>query len=233
MIVSDAKAAANRANAQASTGPRTAAGKSRVRRNACTHGLYGATVPDSGEDADAFARLHLDYKDRLLPRGPAEDALVARLASIMWRLARVPGAEHAVYAAHEQDVVPDDDSGAEVAVDLPDLWGRAHGAGAIESALARINRHEAHLQRMAKRTLETLAALQALRAGEAPSDLSHEESLEQESQDLMYEIGANLDRHEESEREGVMCGYLQALREHTGIDLAIVEPDGSFAVITS
>lgn len=41
MTVSARKLAANRANAQASTGPRTAAGKAHSARNAVRHGLYG------------------------------------------------------------------------------------------------------------------------------------------------------------------------------------------------
>lgn len=164
MIVSDAQAAANRANAQLSTGPRTARGKANVRRNAHRHGLYAETAPDTGEDAAAFGQLLEDMRARFAPEGAAESALVARLASLLWRLARVSAAEHAVYAAHEHDFVPADDPGAApIAVDLPDLWGQAHRAGTFDSPIARINRHEAHLQRMHQRTLEMLNTLQALR----------------------------------------------------------------------
>ncbi len=45
MIISDAKRAANRANAQHSTSPRTPEGKAAVSRNAQSHGLYGADLP--------------------------------------------------------------------------------------------------------------------------------------------------------------------------------------------
>ncbi|NQV81304.1 MAG: hypothetical protein HQ495_12185 [Alphaproteobacteria bacterium] len=169
MIVSDAKAQANRANAQRSTGPRSDAGKATVSRNALSHGLYGAGAPDSGEDRAAFTKLYEDLCTRFVPDGLAETALVARLATIMWRLARVPAAEHAVYADHEQDFVPANDDGTTtITVDLPQLWGRAHSAGAIDSAIARINRHEAHLQRMQQRTLDMLMALQGLRDGVDP-----------------------------------------------------------------
>lgn len=164
MLISDAQAAANRANAQLSTGPRTARGKANVRRNAHRHGLYAETAPDTGEDAQAFGQLLEDMRARFAPEGAAEAALVARLASILWRLARVSAAEHAVYAAHEHDFVPADDPGeTPVAVDLPELWGAAHRAGNFDSPIARINRHEAHLQRMHQRTLDMLNTLQALR----------------------------------------------------------------------
>ena len=42
--LSDAERAARRANAQHSTGPKTAAGKQRSRANALKHGLAGAGV---------------------------------------------------------------------------------------------------------------------------------------------------------------------------------------------
>ncbi len=169
MIVSDAKAAANRANAQHSTGPRTPSGKAAVARNAQSHGLYGANTPDAGEDRAAFKKLSEDLRIRFAPDGVAETALVAQLASIMWRLTRVAAAENAVYADHERDfAAANDDGDTEVAVDLPQLWGRAHAAGGIDSAIARINRHEAHLQRMQQRTLDMLMALQGLRDGVDP-----------------------------------------------------------------
>ena len=51
-MTSEAKIAANRRNAQRSTGPRTALGKARVRRNALGHGLaacVGGDLTDATE----------------------------------------------------------------------------------------------------------------------------------------------------------------------------------------
>src|SRR5258708_18967835 len=45
-VTSERKSAANRRNARASTGPRTAAGKARVARNARRHGLNVPTAAD-------------------------------------------------------------------------------------------------------------------------------------------------------------------------------------------
>jgi len=45
-MTSEAKVAANRRNAQRSTGPRTALGKAHVRRNAVRHGLAAVVVGD-------------------------------------------------------------------------------------------------------------------------------------------------------------------------------------------
>jgi hypothetical protein len=51
-MTSEAKIAANRRNAQLSTGPRTAAGKMRVRRNALRHGLAAVAVRDLAVTAE-------------------------------------------------------------------------------------------------------------------------------------------------------------------------------------
>jgi hypothetical protein len=51
-MTSEAKVAANRRNARRSTGPRTRAGKMRVRRNALRHGLAAVILRDSGVTAE-------------------------------------------------------------------------------------------------------------------------------------------------------------------------------------
>ncbi len=57
-MASAKKTAANRANAQASSGPKTAQGKARVARNALRHGLSTlvASDPALSKEADALAR---------------------------------------------------------------------------------------------------------------------------------------------------------------------------------
>ena len=49
-MTSEAKIAANRRNARRSTGPRTAAAKARVRRNALRHGLAASVVGDHSDE---------------------------------------------------------------------------------------------------------------------------------------------------------------------------------------
>jgi hypothetical protein len=51
-MTSEAKIAANRRNARRSTGPRTTAGKLRVRRNALRHGLAAIVVRDPAVTAE-------------------------------------------------------------------------------------------------------------------------------------------------------------------------------------
>jgi hypothetical protein len=51
-MTSEAKTAANRRNARRSTGPRTTAGKTRVRRNALRHGLAAVVFGDPAMTAE-------------------------------------------------------------------------------------------------------------------------------------------------------------------------------------
>ena len=86
---SNAQVIANRANAQFSTGPKTAQGKARVSQNRATHCLSGRHVILPGEDAEAYDRLVLDLTLELAPRGTAEQAIVDGIAHAQWKLNRI------------------------------------------------------------------------------------------------------------------------------------------------
>ncbi len=83
---------ANRANAEKSTGPRTAEGKARVRLNAVKHGLRAEQVVVLGgptaEDPAEFDSLLGGMLDDRKPAGVLERMLVERLAVSYWRLRR-------------------------------------------------------------------------------------------------------------------------------------------------
>ncbi|HTQ56494.1 MAG TPA: hypothetical protein VMI94_18635 [Bryobacteraceae bacterium] len=88
-MTSKAKAAANRRNAQHSTGPRTPAGKAAIAKNNLRHGLYSATVVLPGEDPAEFQKLHGEYLAFYQPRDLAELDQVEQLAAAKWRLRRI------------------------------------------------------------------------------------------------------------------------------------------------
>jgi len=75
----------NRANARASTGPKTAAGKGRASRNAITHGLTARGPVDEAEVADRDRRAAALALE-IAPEGDVEVALVDRLAAAFQRL---------------------------------------------------------------------------------------------------------------------------------------------------
>jgi hypothetical protein len=89
---------ANKRNALKSTGPRTERGKQASRRNELRHGLTAEQLVIAGEDPDRFKTLCIALDEEFSPFGPTEEFLVARLASLMWRLNRVPGFESSLFA---------------------------------------------------------------------------------------------------------------------------------------
>ena len=92
-MATEKQIAANRQNAQKSTGPQTERGKRRSRRNAIRHGLMAETIVDVLEDAAAYKALqraiHTDYR----PKSNFELELVGRLVSLLWRLRRAVAIE--------------------------------------------------------------------------------------------------------------------------------------------
>ncbi len=90
----DSQLAANRANAEHSTGPVSAAGKSAIRSNALKHGFYSHTAVLKGFESDAeFEALHADFLDHLAPCGPVELELASRIVLSVWQLRRIQLAE--------------------------------------------------------------------------------------------------------------------------------------------
>src|SRR5207245_10463291 len=97
MAISPRKLAANQQNARRSTGPRTPAGKARVRHNALKHGLLAKEVivplGDEFEKRAEFYGLLYDLYRHCAPVGPIEAMLVDRIAVAYWRLRRATRAE--------------------------------------------------------------------------------------------------------------------------------------------
>src|SRR5688572_21981333 len=85
---SDAKIAANRANAKKSTGPRTTAGKAASSRNNTRHGLTAKLFLLDTEDPAQYEALRSDLIDSYRPANGAELMLVEEIAQNFWRLQR-------------------------------------------------------------------------------------------------------------------------------------------------
>src|SRR5829696_3739976 len=100
--ISEERLAANRANAQKSTGPKTREGRAASRMNALKHGLLSQEVlicsPHRYEsEAELFA-LHDRFWNELQPMGPLELMLCDQIVTTHWRLRRVLAAESAEMA---------------------------------------------------------------------------------------------------------------------------------------
>lgn len=109
--ITPAQAEARRNNGKAhSTGPRSAAGKQASSRNAVRHGLWAKADPvvDTGifaEDPDAFARLRARLHEHYRTDSPLITELVDDLASVLWRIKRIPGLE--ALLLQEEDSIED------------------------------------------------------------------------------------------------------------------------------
>jgi hypothetical protein len=96
--ISSSQLAANRANAQLSTGPQTPEGKAKSCLNAVKTGLTGRTVLLPAEDAARYEQHVCDFFAELQPVGPRETELVRSLADTSWRVARIPALEMTIFA---------------------------------------------------------------------------------------------------------------------------------------
>jgi len=96
--ISDARLAANRANAQLSTGPTSPDGKAKSSLNAVRTGLTGRTVLLPGDDAALYEAHVSNFMQRHQPANDEEHNLVQSLADTEWRLLRIPSLEMGIYA---------------------------------------------------------------------------------------------------------------------------------------
>ncbi|MHC5172249.1 MAG: hypothetical protein ACYSPJ_00530 [Planctomycetota bacterium] len=87
-MTSQKQIAANRKNAQKSTGPRTEQGKSTVAHNAIKHGLRSNRVLITSDDPHEFAKHHKALFKELAPVGPMEIFLTKRIIALSWHLMR-------------------------------------------------------------------------------------------------------------------------------------------------
>jgi hypothetical protein len=104
-MATEAQAAANRRNAQSSTGPRTEAGKSRVSRNALTFGIYSAGDFVRPEDSDIYPLFCEGFQKSLRPKGALEQTLAAEITHAAWRLRRCSALESEMESMEDHPTV--------------------------------------------------------------------------------------------------------------------------------
>jgi O-methyltransferase involved in polyketide biosynthesis len=86
-MATEAQIAANRRNAQKSTGPKTANGKTAVAQNAVKHGFSAQSVINY-EDRAEFELYRQQFLEELAPESPMESMLAERVVNLSWRLKR-------------------------------------------------------------------------------------------------------------------------------------------------
>ena len=174
--ISPAQLAANRANAQLSTGPRTEAGQARSSQNAVKSALTGRTVLLPTDDRDEYVAFLADFQEQLNPVGQLECELVQIIVDCHWRLRRIQELEHALYThGHEQF--------ESVFADCPESERRSRillqTHLTYEKQFRNLHTQEARIDRKRAKALAELQQLQAEREpAEEPSihDLPDEEA---------------------------------------------------------
>ena len=154
------RAAVNRANAQKSTGPRTAAGKQRSKLNALRHGLTGQTVVLPTEDHSAYQRHSQSFLDEYRPQGATETQLVQSLIDSSWQLNRAAAVETNLFSlgiTETEDRIRANHPEAQDALAMA-LTFREHNR-----AFANIGVYRQRLTRQFERTLVLLRQIQAER----------------------------------------------------------------------
>ncbi|HEX4230288.1 MAG TPA: hypothetical protein VHZ07_16550 [Bryobacteraceae bacterium] len=174
--------AANRANAQLSTGPKSETGKAISSQNAKDEAAFlsepkiqqvtaltGRTVLLPGDDADRYENHLNQYKKAYQPVGERECELVQSLADTTWRLDRIPGLEEAIYAR----------GCTEFAAEVSDLDPRSRSASlhmrtylAYERQLRNLNLQEMRLHRLREKLITEIKQLQKEREQKEKDDLT-------------------------------------------------------------
>lgn len=115
--ISEAKLAANRANAQLSTGATTEAGKAIVSQNATKHGLTGIFKVLPSESQSEFDQLLAGFLRAESPRGADEVEMVHQMAKAVWLSRRCLTLQNNCFAALEC-ASPDDQGAAQKSLAL-------------------------------------------------------------------------------------------------------------------
>jgi hypothetical protein len=158
-MATSAQIAANRRNAQHSTGPRTEEGKAAVRLNSLTHGLRAEDSLLPGEDEQAFEDLRQAFHQQHDPQGPAELFCVEKMLLSFWRNRRIAKIETDLY----MQFYP---SKPEQSKNMDGVLGRSFAIDSLgQDNFCRLARYESSIDRAFYRASKELQALQKARIG--------------------------------------------------------------------
>jgi hypothetical protein len=157
---STARTEANRLNAQASTGPKTAEGKQRASLNSVKHGFTGQTMILPAEEADAYRAFTESFLRELSPEGVNETHLAHLIMTNRWRLTQMATMEAAIYALGVRE------NAAQFADETPEValaMSRVLTFEQKRKELDRLRRYENSISRQVNHDTKLLAELQTAR----------------------------------------------------------------------
>jgi hypothetical protein len=158
--ISEAQLAANRANAQLSTGPISQAGRAKSAQNSFKHGLTSKTIVLASEDNEAYQNQLNSYIDHHAPATDEELRLVQSMVASLWRLHRVQTLESAIYIKGQIEFASKyDDQPAAIRKALIETEVYLK----YEKSIRNLNIQEARLNRMYDKDRAELQRLQTAR----------------------------------------------------------------------
>jgi hypothetical protein len=175
-MLSDKQLAANRANAQLSTGPKSEEGKRRSSLNARRHNLTGQVTAMTEEDRmahDAFAEALIES---MAPEGALELQLAQRIATDSWRLNRSSAIEENIFALGFTD------HGDDIDVDHPQLHAALTAARTFTreaKSIELLTLYEQRINRSLQKNLALLQQLQTTRKAERRAEAEQARKLVQ------------------------------------------------------
>jgi hypothetical protein len=163
--------AANRKNAEKSTGPKTEKGKSVTRLNAKRDGFTGQVTTLSDEDRPVFEKFKSQFIADLAPKTTLELSLANSIAWDTWRLNRLRAVEMNMYALGTDNLEPGaENNNPQVRTALA-----AAATFAKESEkFARMSIYEQRMNRGIHKNMEALHKLQAERKANYEKDRAEE-----------------------------------------------------------
>jgi hypothetical protein len=142
-MATESQIAANRQNAQSSTGARTETGKAASSRNALTLGLYTSADYVRPEERDLYKEFCETLYSELSPEGLLEQSFVSEITGATWRLRRCSAVEAGLADHADQDPILDEST---------------------EKARRSIDRARSHAHSLLHRSVNQLRRLQTERA---------------------------------------------------------------------
>src|SRR5437764_4659587 len=140
-MISPEKQAANQANAQHSSGPKTPEGKAKSAANSRTHGFCSKENLVASEDQEQFDQMAEGFQIDLSPEGAIEETLAAEIVASAWQLRRMRRFEVEVCAGHDcyTTIIHDD---------------------VLQKKLDRLARHKTRIERTFHRCLKQFKTVQ-------------------------------------------------------------------------
>lgn len=161
-MTSDKQIAANRENAQKSTGPKTEAGKNRSKLNAVRHNLTGQVTVMTEADRIACEAFTLQIVESLQPATAAERQLAQAYATAHWRINRATVFEEGILTLS----LAEDQNLAHLGVEQPEVHTALANAATFRQdphAFALLSLYTNRLIGQSEKLLKQLNQLQSAR----------------------------------------------------------------------